>query len=841
MSDLASLYIRVDSTGVVTASKDLAALDTAAAKVEGTTKKVETATASAMANFKKLAGAVGAAALAYQAFTKLMSELTQLVREGFKAVEEYQTSIASLAAMVLTFTEAHNNMNLGERWKEALQYSTEMIPILENLAAKTLLSGRETIALANAFARAGVFLDATNTKQIESFTRLSNALPLMTQGQSIMLQINQEIRALMGGGNMATSMLLQTLKSINPNIEKQLETWRAQGTVLEHLGDLLVGFGPATEILENQWQAVKSTIDTTVTQTLRGGMEPVYKDIIGLVKNMDGVLAEHRGTISAGIVVAWSYVKNIISIVANIISGLKPLLDPLATLTGVIAYGWGGILAVLEPISKIIGNILSMGIEVVKVFGNAVVALGALINLQPEVAKVAANEAIKSAKQVKALAVESADLFVNGIGDSLVRYENQIQTAMTSGKNLAATNKYVFEPVTNGANEATTAAQKLREEADKINETLSNDIKMSGLDDLEKKLFEIQLKYEKLAKNPLVDKGLLSTARGIEESSARWEARSQELKKEAAESKMLREAEIEDALFLLDIEVIRGARYNSTMQERLRLSEEFLAIQKSILEKTDSSDVTAYRAQTKAVQDAMKQVIELQKQISDTSPWEGMMRGINSIIDEYENLGSALESTVVKGIKGMEDALVDFVKTGKLEFKDLADAIIADMIRIMVQQSMLSVMKGASGIGGFLSGILGGLGGAAGSAPVGSFNPGMFSNVAHSGGVIGHGGGVYGIYDSSLFDNAPRLHNGLMPDEFPAILQRGERVIPKNQTGGGGAGGDAEIVTNNITINAVDAKSFSDMCKQNPDAIFGPIMSRLKNNKNRTEMKRALT
>ena len=349
----------------------------------------------------------------------------------------------------------------------------------------------------------------------------------------------------------------------------------------------------------------------------------------------------------------------------------------------------------------------------------------------------------------------------------------------------------------------------------------------------------------------MVDKGLLSTARGIEESSARWEARSQELKKEAelikqiaAESKMLREAEIEDALFLLDIEVIRGARYNSTMQERLRLSEEFLAIQKSILEKTDSSDVTAYRAQTKAVQDAMKQVIELQKQISDTSPWEGMMRGINSIIDEYENLGSAMESTVVKGIKGMEDALVDFVKTGKLEFKDLADAIIADMIRIMVQQSMLSVMKGASGIGGFLSGILGGLGGAAGSAPVGrvgSFNPGMFSNVAHSGGVIGHGGGVYGIYDSSLFDNAPRLHNGLMPDEFPAILQRGERVIPKNQTGGGGAGGDAEIVTNNITINAVDAKSFSEMCKQNPDAIFGPIMSRLKNNKNRTEMKTALT
>lgn len=499
-----------------------------------------TATQSAMASFNKLAGALGVTALAYQAFMKIVSELNQLIRDGFKAVEDYYTSIASLAAMVLTFTKAHQNMGLAERWKEALKYSTEMIPILENLAAKTLLSGQETTALANAFARAGVFLDATNAKQIESFTRLSNALPLMTQGQSIMLQINQEIRGLMGGGNMATSMLLQTLKSINPEIENQLKVWRAEGTVLEHLGDLLVGFGPATSMLENQWQAVKSTIDTTVTQTLRGGMEPVYKDIIGLVKNMDDGLIEHKGTISAGIVVAWNSVKNILAIVWNVIAGLKPLLEPLVALTGAIAYGWGGILAVLEPISKIIGNILSMGIEVVKVFGNAVLALGALINLQPEVAKVAANEAIKSAKQVKALAIESAGLFANGIGDSLVKYENQVQKAMTSGKNLAATNKYIFEPVTKGADEASEKvskaakeAQKLREEADKINETLGNDIKMSGLDDLEKKLFEIQIKYEKLGQNPLVDKGLLGQARGIEESDAKWAARSAELKKEA--------------------------------------------------------------------------------------------------------------------------------------------------------------------------------------------------------------------------------------------------------------------------------------------------------------------
>lgn len=32
----------------------------------------------------------------------------------------------------------------------------------------------------------------------------------------------------------------------------------------------------------------------------------------------------------------------------------------------------------------------------------------------------------------------------------------------------------------------------------------------------------------------------------------------------------------------------------------------------------------------------------------------------------------------------------------------------------------------------------------------------------------------------SLFANAPRLHQGLRNNEFPAILERGEEVIPKN-------------------------------------------------------------
>lgn len=243
----------------------------------------------------------------YAAYYVLSSAAQYLVvpfKKGFEAVEEYNKSVASLAAMVVTFSERAGGQTLADQWKGALQYSTAMVPVLEQIAAKTLLSGQETTALANAFARSGVFLNANSSAQIEAFTRISNALPLMTQGQEIMRQINTEIRSVMTGANEQSSMMLQTLKAIDPQINEHLRIWRAEGTVMEHIGEMLVGFGPATQLLENQWQAVKTTIDTTATQILRGVMKPAYEEIINLTKELNKYLLQNKDSfISQGEVI----------------------------------------------------------------------------------------------------------------------------------------------------------------------------------------------------------------------------------------------------------------------------------------------------------------------------------------------------------------------------------------------------------------------------------------------------------------------------------------------------------------------------------------------------------
>jgi len=61
---------------------------------------------------------------------------------------------------------------------------------------------------------------------------------------------------------------------------------------------------------------------------------------------------------------------------------------------------------------------------------------------------------------------------------------------------------------------------------------------------------------------------------------------------------------------------------------------------------------------------------------------------ITNFRDSIKTVGEAMSDVVIKGIKGMEDALVDFVMTGQLEFRKLANSIIRDMIRIAIQQTI---------------------------------------------------------------------------------------------------------------------------------------------------------
>ena len=117
----------------------------------------------------------------------------------------------------------------------------------------------------------------------------------------------------------------------------------------------------------------------------------------------------------------------------------------------------------------------------------------------------------------------------------------------------------------------------------------------------------------------------------------------------------------------------------------------------------------------------------------------------------------------------------------------------------------------------------------------------ILGGLFHEGGIVGEGGSSR-LMPAYAFAGAPRLHSGLAADEFPAILQRGEEVIPKNKVGQKQEKSEENATINqySISINAVDAKSFAELCKRNPSALIGPVMSGMKSNKTRNDMRKLL-
>lgn len=161
-------------------------------------------------------------------------------------------------------------------------------------------------------------------------------------------------------------------------------------------------------------------------------------------------------------------------------------------------------------------------------------------------------------------------------------------------------------------------------------------------------------------------------------------------------------------------------------------------------------------------------------------------------------------------MESARDLAGDFLGTfahGLLEGKDAADALgdaldnLASRLLDMGLDQLLAGIFGAFG-GGGLTGLLG--------FPQASVNA---ATLFHSGGTVGSTMGPKRIVHPAYFDDAPRLHSGLASDEMFAILQKGERVIPR----GGDAGSGNSIV--NITTN-IDAKGAGPGVEQKMRALL---------------------
>lgn len=98
------------------------------------------------------------------------------------------------------------------------------------------------------------------------------------------------------------------------------------------------------------------------------------------------------------------------------------------------------------------------------------------------------------------------------------------------------------------------------------------------------------------------------------------------------------------------------------------------------------------------IEDVNKMLEILSLELS-RDPWAGAYRSLTRYRIETENLAASFENLTTGTLTGIEDAFVKMAETGKLSFRDLANSIISDLMRIAVRMSITGPLAGALGSG----------------------------------------------------------------------------------------------------------------------------------------------
>ena len=118
----------------------------------------------------------------------------------------------------------------------------------------------------------------------------------------------------------------------------------------------------------------------------------------------------------------------------------------------------------------------------------------------------------------------------------------------------------------------------------------------------------------------------------------------------------------------------------------------------------ESNEKTRQRLQTQIqiYKEAIETRIELvnkakeaeAKAFESSQPQTMKWDTLKEYVTDLQQGGKDLQQVFINAFKGMEDALTNFVMTGKLKFKEFARSVIADIARMIVKQMMFNMLSG---------------------------------------------------------------------------------------------------------------------------------------------------
>lgn len=290
-----------------------------------------------------------------------------------------------------------------------------------------------------------------------------------------------------------------------------------------------------------------------------------------------------------------------------------------------------------------------------------------------------------------------------------------------------------------------------------------------------------------------VDRGVTVIPDAGEEKRATEAIRERErAAKEAARAEAARKKAISDVITALQFESEQLKRSEMEQQVQAELRQAGVsATSKQGQEIRKLVEANYMLAESeKITKDAQTAAIEAAQEASDK--FKERREEYNASLMSLAELGVSAFDAIAVGGEKVTDVLANVAKS-------LASAALQ---AALLGQGPLAGLFGTSGGGGFFGSLIAGMGGS------------TSAGIYHSGGVVGSGG-MRRTVSPGMFAGAERYHNGgvagLRAGEVPAILQKGEMVLPRGR--GMGSGQSVMIVDQRTNAPPIERDDLGGMVR----------------------------
>jgi lambda family phage tail tape measure protein len=234
-----------------------------------------------------------------------------------------------------------------------------------------------------------------------------------------------------------------------------------------------------------------------------------------------------------------------------------------------------------------------------------------------------------------------------------------------------------------------------------------------------------------------------------------------------------------------------GDKARDRMRADLALRQKYAADLASLNEQRNTGQISPelYASETKVLQDELgKRLAAQQTYFSQVdaaqSNWSnGAADALQDYVDQAADVAGQTKQLFTSAFSGLEDGIVDFVKTGKLSFKDMADSIIEDLIRIQVRQAAAGFLSSAfSAFTGWGAGS-GTMTGFSEGAMVANAKGGVYSSASLS----SYSGGVYDTPQTFAFAKGAGIFAEAGPEAIMPLTRAADGSLGVRAIGGSGA------------------------------------------------------